>query len=218
MIELENDQGTVGSPQRRDRLSSAQTLPYRKQRKYPARPSAPFPPQTSPVVEDAELGDEEERDWEEYSRPTHQENHQAAADETGEASRKRSELARDLLSRLKDLATLLGKVSLAANLELLKKDLARCHKELQAHASETNFLSIVTLVESAMTNLKWKQYSEAELDLFRKAFNVGYRKAHVRFQDYDEIRKQFSREQVRTLPQMDLASLKPEDLENDEEE
>lgn len=58
----------------------------------------------------------------------------------------RADLARQLLARVDRLAPRQGDVSLAAEVQLLKRDLARGHAVLSARPEDNNFLSIVTLV------------------------------------------------------------------------
>jgi hypothetical protein len=67
----------------------------------------------------------------------------------------RADLARRLLARVERLAALLGTVPLATEIQLLKRDLSRGH-DLLRPAGETNFLSVVCLVEGALASLTWK--------------------------------------------------------------
>ena len=125
----------------------------------------------------AERGDEEERN-QANSREIDQ-NRQAKESEEimdGEGGRVRSELARDLVKRVDQLLLLVGDVSLATHIGLLKHDLSRCHDALKPPLSETNYLSIVTLVEAAMAQLKWKQYdSPPARDDSTRLLDIGYR-------------------------------------------
>src|SRR5207245_9263058 len=113
--------------------------------------------------------------------------------EDGEGSRVRSELARDLVQRVDQLLPLVGDVSLATHIGLLKRDLSRCHDSLRDHPGESNYLSIVTLVESAMAQLKWKQYVKPQLETIRQVLDIGYHQVRVRFDDYQKARALFSR-------------------------
>jgi hypothetical protein len=107
---------------------------------------------------------------------------------------------------------MIGDVSLATHLQLLKRDLSQCHDMLRNHPSENNFLSIVTLVESAMAQLKWKQYDRACLQAIRGAFEIGYQQVTVGFEDYEKARGLFVREHVDAAPRIDLASLSWDDV------
>src|ERR671936_38491 len=86
----------------------------------------------------------------------------------------RADLARQLLARADRLEALLGTVPLATEIQLLKRDLSRGHDVLR-HAGETNFLSVVCLVEAALASLTWKQYTPLIVDALREAFAAGTR-------------------------------------------
>lgn len=138
--------------------------------------------------------------------------------EDGEGSRIRSELARDLIHRVNQLLPLVGDVALATHVGLLKRDLSRGHDLLKDHPGERNFLSIVTLVESALAQLKWKQYTNSQLETIRQVLDMGYRQVRVNFNDYETARNLFSRKSVDATPRIDLDSLTLKDLTDDEEE
>ncbi len=65
----------------------------------------------------------------------------------------RAGLARQLLAREDRLATRLGDVSLAAEVQLLKRELVRGRAILSARPEDNNFLSVITLVEVALASL-----------------------------------------------------------------
>src|SRR4051812_44321820 len=71
----------------------------------------------------------------------------------------RPELARHLLARAERLAPRLGDVSLAVEIQLLKRELSRGHDVLASNREERDFLSVVTLVEAALASLTWKHYT-----------------------------------------------------------
>jgi hypothetical protein len=170
-------------------------------------------------VDPAERGDEEERN---QATPPEGDRRQGKKEpetiEDGEGSRVRSELARDLVQRVDQLLPLLGDVSLATHIGLLKRDLSRCHDALKDHPGESNYLSVVTLVESAMAQLKWKQYGKPQLETIRQALDIGYRQVRVNFGDYEKARRLFSQQRVDSTPRIDLESLKWEDITDAEEE
>jgi hypothetical protein len=173
---------------------------------------------TVPDVDPAEKGDEEERN---QASATEIERERSATKEPpsndGEGSRVRSELARDLLQRIDQLIPLLGDISLATNIELLKRDLSHCHDVLKAHPSESDFLSIITLVESAMAQTKWKQYNRLQLEAIREACDIGYRQVQVRFSDYVKARELVAAKALETTPRIDLEKLSLEDITDGEE-
>lgn len=176
-------------------------------------------PQTVPEVEPSERGEEDERNQADPLLEADQ--GQLASKVTpaddGEASRVRSELGRGLVQRVDQLVALVGDISLATHLQILKRDLSRCHDALKGYPSEGDFLSIVTLVESAMAQLKWKQFTRPQLDTIRQALDIGYRQVHVRFEDYEKARTLFRTNQVNATPRIDLDSLNLEDLADGEE-
>jgi hypothetical protein len=126
----------------------------------------------------------------------------------------RADLARQLLARVDRLAPRLNEVSLAAEVQLLKRELARGHPVLSARPEDNNFLSVVTLVEAALASLTWKNYTSGVLDLLRQAFSAGLHEGEFTFEEYDAIRRQFKASGIPTGPTIDLSS---PDLEEDED-
>jgi hypothetical protein len=118
----------------------------------------------------------------------------------------RADVARQLLARVDRLAPRLGDVSLAAEVQLLKRDLARGHPVLSARPEDNNFLSVVTLVEAALATLTWKGYTPGVLDALRRAFSAGVREVEFTFEEYDSIRRHFKASGIPTGPTIDLAS------------
>ncbi len=125
---------------------------------------------------------------------------------TQQEVRSRSELARQLLARVERLAPRLGDVSLAVEIQLLKRELARGHPVLSARAEDNNFLSVVTLVEAALASLTWKAYTPQVLDALRRAFAAGASAGEVPFEEYDAIRRHFKASGIATGPTIDLDS------------
>jgi hypothetical protein len=175
--------------------------------------------QTDLVVEDFERGSDDARD-----RATDQElgridpRAETKPTEDLEAGRIRSEAARDLVRRVDELTSRIGDISLATYIGLLKRDLSRCHDLLKDRATEGTFLSIVTLVESALTQLKWKQYNKAQVETIHKVLDMGYRQVRVGFDDYELARSLLAKGCIDSTPRIDLESLKWDDITNGEEE
>jgi hypothetical protein len=128
----------------------------------------------------------------------------------------RPDLAHQLLRRVERLAALLGTVPLATEVQLLKRDLSRGHDLLRAR-EDVNFLSVVTLVESALACLTWKQYTAAVVDAPHQAFAAGTRQGPFTFADYDAVRRPFAERGLRTVPAIDLDALEPENLDAGQE-
>jgi hypothetical protein len=81
-------------------------------------------------------------------------------------------------------------------------------------AGETNFLSAITLVESALACLTWKDYTSTVVDALRETFMAGSRHGAFTFNDYDALRRSFDGRGIPTVPAIDLDSLEPEDIED----
>ena len=126
----------------------------------------------------------------------------------------RADLARQLLARVDRLATRLGDVSLAAEVQLLKRELVRGHAILSARHEDNNFLSVITLVEAALASLTWKAYTPGVLDGLRRAFSAARREGEFTFEEYDAIRRHFKASGIPFGPTIDLSS---PDLEKDED-
>jgi hypothetical protein len=210
---------TISSSVEVERLTTPRTLPVKPRREAKGARwlRSRLAPQTGLDVDPAERGNEEERN---HATPLEvdrgREKKELGAIEDGEAGRVRSERARDLVQRVDQLLPLLGDVSLATHIGLLKRDLSRCHDALKDYPGESNYLSIVTLIESAMTQLRWKQYTRPQLEAIRQALDIGYRQVRVRFEDYEKARNHFSQSSVDTTPRIDLESLKWEDIADEE--
>jgi len=137
--------------------------------------------------------------------------------DAGEAARIRSEWAKQLMERVDELLASVGDVSLPTHVELLKRDLSSCHDVLATHPTEGDFLSIVTLVESALAQKKWRDYSREQLEEIRRAFELGYQQQRVGHEDYRSIRRVFVSRNVDSSPQIDLESLPLEEFTDGEE-
>jgi hypothetical protein len=124
----------------------------------------------------------------------------------------RGELSRQFLGRVDRLASRLNTISLAAEIQLLKRDLARSHPILSARPEDNNFLSVVTLVEAALASLTWKGYTLGVLDALRQAFSAGLHAGECTFEEYDAIRRHFKASGIPTGPTIELSS---PDLEED---
>ena len=175
-----------------------------------------FHSRTEPTVDPVEPGDEKDmNEAETTDRRTRKKKPSKAT--SGEGGRLRGELSRDLVRRSEQLLSLVGDVSLATHLALLLRDLSRCYKPLKEYSSEANFLSIVALVEMALTGKKLRTFDRPYLEAIRDALDIGYRKTHVEYSDVERVRELFDKKQIDTVPRIDLLSLKPEDLEDDDQ-
>jgi hypothetical protein len=73
-------------------------------------------------------------------------------------------------------------------------------------------LSVVTLVESALACLTWKQYTPVVVEVLREAFAAGTRKGAFTFNDYDAIRRLFAEHGIPTI-----SAIETEDFEDGQE-
>jgi len=173
---------------------------------------------TFPEVDPEERGEENLQDeagvsWTQFQavRP------EDTPDRDGESARLRSELARDVLHHVEQVIPLIGDVALPTHIQLLRRELSRCHDELKGRPGESPFLSIVTLVEAALAQQKWKQFTGHQLEQIRLAIDVGYRQMHVTFADYDRVRRELAAQKVDTHPRINLESVSLDDIEDDED-
>ena len=104
------------------------------------------------------------------------------------------------------LAPRLNDVSLAAEVQLLKRELARGHRVLSARPEDNNFLSVITLVEAALASLTWKGYSPEVLDALRQAFSAGLHEGEFTFEEYDIVRRHFKASSIPTGPAIGASS------------
>ena len=118
----------------------------------------------------------------------------------------RTDLARQLLARVERLAPRLGDVSLAAEIQLLKRELVRGHPILSVRPEDNNYLSVVTLVEGALASLTWKGYTPGVLDALRRAFSAGVSEGEFTVEASDAVRRDFRASGIPTAPTIDLAS------------
>src|SRR5690349_16230454 len=115
----------------------------------------------------------------------------------------RADLTRHLLARVDRLQARLGDVSLAAEIQLLKRELARGHAVLSRRPEDNNYLSVVCLVEAALALLTWKEYTPAVLDALRRAFAAGTRDGAFPFEEYDALRRHFRDSDIPVVPAID---------------
>jgi hypothetical protein len=115
----------------------------------------------------------------------------------------RADLVGQLLARVDRLAPRLGDVSLAAEVQLLKRELVRGHALLSARPEDNNYLSVITLVEGALASLTWKGYTPGVLDALRRAFAAGASAGEFTFEAFDAIRGDFKTSGIPTGPTID---------------
>ena len=177
-----------------------------------------FRSHVEPAIHPVERSDEEEMNQPgAIDRGTRKKKVRETSSVEAEGAALRGELARDLLRTASNSSHLVGDASLDTHLALLLQDLSGCYKPLGEYASEANFLSIVALVEMALTGKKSRAFDRPYLETIRDALEIGQRKTYVDYEDVERVRELFRMKQIDTVPRIDLLSLTPEDLEDDDE-
>jgi hypothetical protein len=117
----------------------------------------------------------------------------------------RADLARRLLARVDQLEARLGDVALAAEIQLLKRELARGHAVLSRVSEDNNYLCVVCLVEAALASLTWKESTSVVLAAPRRAFAAGTRNGAFPFDEYVALRRHFRESHIAVGPTIDLS-------------
>jgi hypothetical protein len=75
---------------------------------------------------------------------------------------------------------------MAADLELLKRELARCHDVLGPLPREADFLSVVVLVELELGTKPWREISPQELAALQSVIEIGVKEPRVTFDEFNK--------------------------------
>ena len=171
---------------------------------------------TASSLAGVELGDEKVRDW--ATGTEHQlqdELHDSRFNP--EAARTRSELSRDLLTRIDELIPAVDTISLSTRINLFKRDLIRCHDALGEAPTESDFLSIVTLLESTLSQKRWRDYTVQDFRHLRDAVEVGYNNPQVGYADYEAVRVKLFKAGMDGNPSIKLENMDLDGLDDAEE-
>lgn len=125
------------------------------------------------------------------------------------AAEKRKAIAREITAAAKRVVSSHGSVKLAATLQVLKRELARCHDVLDGVASEQDYLSIVVLAELSLSETDWKKLSKAQLSLIKDAVMIGESQARVTYDDYNKVFRQLNAQGSLSEPVFDVADCNP---------
>ena len=104
------------------------------------------------------------------------------------AATERARISRELTSAISRMIPHVGSVKLTALLQLIKRDLSKCHDVFRGKRSEANFLSIVALVENALAGVNWKRMTKQNLERLKTALTVGESQRRVTFADVKRVR------------------------------
>jgi hypothetical protein len=116
----------------------------------------------------------------------------------------RKALARSLTEMLTRLIALQGTENMAAQLVLLKRELSRGHDILRPLRSEANYLSILVLVENALTARGRETLSGQELLSFKDVVEIGVTERRVTHEHYKSTFKRLNHSGFPTSPLFDL--------------
>ncbi len=153
---------------------------------------------TKPRITKREKGDDKQVDWSNASELTFFD-----VRPNGSA-KQRQEIARRLVTLVSRVIQDFGKVSMAANLQVLKRGLSRCHDSLGSSQREADYLSIVTLVEASLVATNWKLLKKEHLQQIQQALAVGVENASVTFDHYNRVAHRFRGSGLETIPSFEL--------------
>jgi hypothetical protein len=171
----------------------------------PEPPNGALPPRepgngkTSSVVSEEDKGDIEPCDSPVFPQS-------AAGVPSALSTDERRKLAGRLDSLMNRVIESHGKVSMAANLQLLKRELSRCHDVLGALTYESDYLSIVTLVEANLASMDWKSATKQQLRQVEQALAVGCAESSVTFDDYTRAARRLRGSGLPTMPSFELGT------------
>jgi hypothetical protein len=109
----------------------------------------------------------------------------ATGDEEVAAST-RKETAGQLAKAIRRVIAAYGSASMATAFQLLRRELSKCHDSLGPLPSESNFLSITTLVEMELGNKSWQQVSQEELNALKRAIDLGVSEPRVTYDHFNQ--------------------------------
>jgi hypothetical protein len=147
-----------------------------------------------------DLPDSEQRWWpakwfEEWCEPqtfdTHSLSWKLELDGPSEAElamTERVKIAKRITEAVGRMIPHVGTVKLTALLQLLKRDISRCHDLLRDKRSETDYVSVVAIVENALAGTNWKQLTEKSLERLKSALAVGEVRRRVTYTDFKRVR------------------------------
>src|SRR5208283_548554 len=137
---------------------------------------------TAAYIDRREKGDQQARDL--YSG---QEGAAAETEDAQAAAATRRQLAEETCDAIARVLASHGSVRMASHLQLLKRQLSKCHDALGPLKSEADFLSIVVLVELELGNRDWKSLSRPELQDLKTVLQVGVKEPQVTFDHYNQM-------------------------------
>jgi len=123
-----------------------------------------------------------------------------------EAVRKRRAIAERLAALMAKVVAHRGQIAMAADVQLVKRELARAHAVLGESKSESNYLSVITLVEANLATMDWKNASAEQLRQVQQALTVGCAASAVTFDQYRRLERSFRGYGLPTIPTFDFCA------------
>jgi hypothetical protein len=117
---------------------------------------------------------------------------------------KRSEIANRLVSLANNAAKSVGKAKLSADLQVLRRALAQARPELRALGTERDYLSIISLIESGLTNTDWKSLSAPRLKHLAESLAIGTSTQPLNYDMVIRQAKGLRARAIQTLPVFDI--------------
>ena len=124
----------------------------------------------------------------------------------GPSMEARVEVATRLVSLVGRVIESHGEVRMAADLQVLKRELSRSHDVLGSSTHESDYLSIVTLVEATLASMDWKSATREQLKQVEQALAVGCAESEVTFNHYGRAARTLRGFGVPTMPSFELGS------------
>lgn len=123
-----------------------------------------------------------------------------------EGRKRRLEVASKLARIMERIVECRGHAAMATHLQLLKRELSRSHDVLRPFPSESDYLSIVALVEANLAVMDWKDASRSQLGQIMNALAHGNREGPVTFDQYNRCSRLFRGEGLPTSPELELGA------------
>lgn len=128
----------------------------------------------------------------------------------------RRDLARRLDQELGELLVLVGTPAFAINLHRVKRTLLEGHDLLSPHRSESDFDSLLVLVELALACLPWKQLTGSHVKALQRVIRLGCGKRTIGIGDQERARKILNAARIETIPRLDLTSVEESNLKDED--
>ncbi len=125
---------------------------------------------------------------------------------SGDLPEKRQEVAERLVALMERVIKSHLNVSMAANLQVVKRELSRCHDVLGSSRHESDYLSIITLVEANLACMDWKSATRRQLEQIKQSLAVGCEERHVTFDHYSRAVRRLRRFGLPTMPTFEVGT------------